>query len=268
MRKLLTTLLVMIIVGLTPKAHANPIFLASTTANTSPPTTAITATFTPGGALNNTLIVIGLFHGNSGSDAGDVVNGISVNGVRATVRTNFVAGTTGGWVTQWTFPATTTGNTIIQASTTAVGSVDAMIIDVRAYNGVDTTNPIEAAATSTGTSATPTLTISAATDTSLVVDDACLGSAFTTPNAAGAGQTQRLLANVSNVFACNNLGGSEQLGSVAGDVMSWSGSGSDSWRMSALSLRAASTGNGYSSFLNVFTDGYFNVFTDGFINLF
>jgi len=86
---------------------------------------------------------------------------------------------------------------------------------------------------SNGGSANPTLTVSDAADDDVVIDGVHVYDATI---AAGADQTQR--ANLV-IDAAVTHGCSTQLGSIAGDVMSWTGGSTPSWAAGAVAIKPA-----------------------------
>jgi hypothetical protein len=129
-------------------------------------------------------------------------------------------------------PATATASIVVTFGTTR----DEATAGAIAFTGVDQTTPVGTPGTNTGATAGPaTVTVSAA-DTEWLVDTAySLVSAITVgADQASAWEQEAIAGAVSG-------GSSTQLGSVAGDVMSWSWSGgSNEWVIGAIPLKPVS----------------------------
>jgi len=109
-------------------------------------------------------------------------------------------------------------------------------LQVSSYTGVHQTTPDHDPTGSTGTSATPSVTVPSVASTDLVVDAGC---AFSGAGGADVGADQ-ISEGVITVSANFNMWGSRQLGS-AGGVMSWTISDSD-WVTAGMALVEAAAG--------------------------
>lgn len=110
-------------------------------------------------------------------------------------------------------------------------------VGVISMTGVHQSTPTGTAATATGNSAAPSVTVSAPASDSLVVDN--LMTAGEDRSAVGSGQTERI--STINGFLIQY--GSTQLGS-SGGVMSWTLNNPIDWSLGAVEFKASAGGGG------------------------
>jgi hypothetical protein len=102
------------------------------------------------------------------------------------------------------------------------------------YTGVDQSTPLGTANTATGSSTTPSVTVSGAVSDDFVVDRLIIAHNGTLT--AGANQTER--ANQIGTSGFNKYATSTQDGADGG-VMSWSNTSSQAWAITAVPIKAA-----------------------------
>ncbi len=193
------------------------------------------------GAGSNTVLVVGATAATDGSDPADSFSSITFNGVSMTPQTDSGNGNALR-VVQYTLvapDASVQHNIVINKTTSS--TIDNIIGSDAVYFGVDQTSPVETSNTAKdlGASTAVSVTVAGMSATSMIVDHACAGTSFAV--GTGANQTERSRNNVNNSKACFNGVSSEQSGADGG-VMSWTVSGSDSWGISAIALKAAGAG--------------------------
>jgi hypothetical protein len=141
-------------------------------------------------------------------------------------------------------PSTGSNTFTVNYSNSGSNCYDQAIAGI-SLTGVDQTTPIGTAATATGLTSTPTVTVTSAAN-EMVVDVAA--SSTTLTFAVGAGQTQR--ANLTGGSAFMYLLSSTEPG-AASTTMSWTGTGS-AWQWSAMAtpFKPVSGGGGGSTIYN------------------
>lgn len=119
---------------------------------------------------------------------------------------------------------------------TLAGAEDEIGAAATSWTGVDQATPVGAPVTDStnGGSADPTLTVATAGDDDVVIDGMHV---FDATMAVGADQVER--ANLP-ISAAVTHGCSTQLGSVAGDVMSWTGGSTTQWAAGAMAIKPSS----------------------------
>ena len=160
------------------------------------------------------------------------VSSATYNGVSLSQVTTF--GNGAQYVELWRLVAPATGANTLALSYNNAGPTAKVAVRAVSYTGVDGTTPLGSLSSATGTSKTPTVTLSSASG-ELVAD-------FVSPYSAGidltvgSGQTSRAeVDNASSGFVC--YGVSDEAG-AASVTMSWSWtSANDSWFIGAIPIK-------------------------------
>lgn len=171
--------------------------------------------------------------------------GVGAQGGTATTTTSVVRNTTETFAEPWDFKyqpsgqehhnsghyfvAPATGSYSIVC--TIAATEDVIIAGAISLNGVNQASPVGTPGTASGTSATASVTVTAADDEWLC--DFCLVG--NTAITVGADQTSRFEIDNANSTGVSG-GGSTQLGSVAGDVMGWTLT-SERWTIGAIPIK-------------------------------
>src|SRR3989441_726250 len=153
-------------------------------ASTSGSAASFTVAHTTSGA--NRLLLVGV---TIRTDAGQTVSSITYAGAGLTfVRADTIAASVRSELWYRIAPATGSNNVVVTLSASAKAAVGAISL-----TGVDQTAPVDAQNGATGTSATPSVTVTTVTDGAWVVDALAFRStgAGTPTGNPGAGQTQR-----------------------------------------------------------------------------
>ena len=193
--------------------------------------TSATWSHTTSGA--NRVLIVGVIIRNSSSET---VTSVTYSGVAMSL----VAAQSNGTSVRaelWQLVAPQTGAHNIVA-TIAPGT--AMACGAMSFTGVNQTTPIDATNSNTGTSATPTVTVTTVTNHAWLVDTLAFRSSGTPGNptgTAGSGQTQRW----SGYFEADPVrgkGSSEgPQASAGGVVMDWNLSASVDWAIAGAALK-------------------------------
>lgn len=164
-------------------------------------------------------------------DSIDVVTGVTYNGVALTAVPGGSTNNGQYYVTAWYVlaPDTGTHNIVVTMS----GNVFDFGAGAISYTGVHQTVPLGTAVTATGTSTTPSVTVSSAADE--LVDDGLVIIHGDTLS-VGAGQTQRWNAVAGSGFI--KYAGSTE-GGAASTTMSWSNTSSQTWAIVAVPIKPA-----------------------------
>ena len=162
-------------------------------------------------------------------DSSDTISSITYNGVALTAVPGGSTNNGQYYVTAYYLIAPDTGTHDIVVTVT--GSVFDFGAGAISYTDAHQTTPLGTAVTATGTSTTPSVTVSSAADE--LVDDGLViihGGTLS----VGAGQTQRWNAIASSGFI--KYAGSTE-GGAASTTMSWSNSSSQTWAIVAVPIK-------------------------------
>ena len=171
-------------------------------------------------------------------DSSDTISSITYNGVALTAVPGGSTNNGQYYVTAYYLIAPDTGTHDIVV--TVSGSVFDFGAGAISYTDAHQTTPLGTAVTATGTSTTPSVTVSSAADE--LVDDGLViihGGTLS----VGAGQTQRWNAIASSGFI--KYAGSTE-GGAASTTMSWSNSSSQTWAIVAVPIKPVGGGGGSS----------------------
>ena len=169
-------------------------------------------------------------------DSSDTISSITYNGVALTAVPGGSTNNGQYYVTAYYLIAPDTGTHDIVV--TVSGSVFDFGAGAISYTDAHQTTPLGTAVTATGTSTTPSVTVSSAADE--LVDDGLViihGGTLS----VGAGQTQRWNAIASSGFI--KYAGSTE-GGAASTTMSWSNSSSQTWAIVAVPIKPTGGGSG------------------------
>lgn len=175
-------------------------------------------------------------------DSSDTISSITYNGVALTAVPGGSTNNGQYYVTAYYLIAPDTGTHDIVV--TVSGSVFDFGAGAISYTDAHQTTPLGTAVTATGTSTTPSVTVSSAADE--LVDDGLViihGGTLS----VGAGQTQRWNAIASSGFI--KYAGSTE-GGAASTTMSWSNSSSQTWAIVAVPIKPVG-GGGSSSIIPI-----------------
>ena len=186
----------------------------------------------------NRLLVVGV---TIQTNAGQTVSGVTYAGAALTfVRSDIIAGSVRSELWYRIAPATGSNSVVVTLSASAKTAAGAV-----SFTGVDQTTPVDAQNGATGTSVTPSVTVTTVTDGAWVVDAAAFrstGVGVPTGN-AGAGQTQRWSQYTEGGGAPLNIRGKASTegprSPPGGVVMDWALSASVDWAISGLAIRPA-----------------------------
>lgn len=183
-------------------------------------------------AGSDRLLLVGIAH----YDSSDPVDSVTYNGVALTAVPS--GSTTNGqyWIDLYYLIAPDAGTYNIVV--TVAGNVFDFGAGATSLTGVHQTVPLGTAATATGTSTTPSVTVSSAAD-ELVFDSLVIIHSGTLT--VGAGQTQRW--NAIAAFGFIKYAGSTE-GGAASTTMSWSNSSSQTWAIVAVPIKPTGGGSG------------------------
>src|SRR2546425_4783859 len=184
------------------------------------------------------LLVVGV---TIRTDAAQTVTSVTYNGAALTfVRADAVGASVRSELWYRVAPATGSNNVVVTLSASAKAAAGAI-----SFTGVDQTTPVDAQNGATGTSVTPSVTVTTVTDGAWVVDAAAFrstGVGVPTGN-AGAGQTQRWSQYTEGGGAPLNIRGKASTegprSPPGGVVMDWALSASVDWAISGLAIRPA-----------------------------
>lgn len=200
------------------------------------PTSASTFTWSHTTSGQDRILIVGVAIRNSGSNT---VSSVTYAGTALTLiaaRNNGTSVRVELW--RLVAPATGANNVVVTLDGQAKTACGAM-----SFGGVDQTSPIEASNSATGTSATPSVSVSTATNNAWVVDATAFrssGNAKPT-GAAGLWQTERWSGYTESGGSSVNIrgkGSHEGPKSPAGAVViDWSLSASDDWSSVAAALK-------------------------------
>ena len=171
-------------------------------------------------------------------DSSDTISSITYNGVALTAVPGGSTNNGQYYVTAYYLIAPDTGTHDIVV--TVSGSVFDFGAGAISYTDAHQTTPLGTAVTATGTSTTPSVTVSSAADE--LVDDGLViihGGTLS----VGAGQTQRWNAIASSGYI--KYAGSTE-GGAASTTMSWSNSSSQTWAIVAVPIKPVGGGGGSS----------------------
>ena len=171
-------------------------------------------------------------------DSSDTVTGVTYNGVALTAVPSGSTNNGQYYITAYYLIAPDTGTHDIVV--TVSGSVFDFGAGAISYTDAHQTTPLGTAVTATGTSTTPSVTVSSAADE--LVDDGLViihGGTLS----VGAGQTQRWNAIATSGFI--KYAGSTE-GGAASTTMSWSNSSSQTWAIVAVPIKPVGGGGGSS----------------------
>jgi len=171
-------------------------------------------------------------------DSSDTISSITYNGVALTAVPGGSTNNGQYYVTAYYLIAPDTGTHDIVV--TVSGSVFDFGAGAISYTDAHQTTPLGTAVTATGTSTTPSVTVSSAADE--LVDDGLViihGGTLS----VGAGQTQRWNAIATSGFI--KYAGSTE-GGAASTTMSWSNSSSQTWAIVAVPIKPVGGGGGSS----------------------
>lgn len=174
-------------------------------------------------------------------DSSDVVSSITYNGVALTAVPGGATNNGQYYITAYYLIAPDTGTHDIVVTMT--GNVFEFGAGAISYVDVHQTVPLGTAVTAIGTSTTPSVTVSSATDE--FVDDGLViihGGTLS----VGAGQTSRWNAIGSAGFT--KYAGSTEIG-AASTTMSWTNSSSQTWAIVAVPIKPTGGGGGGGSFI-------------------
>lgn len=175
-------------------------------------------------------------------DSSDIVTGVTYNGVALTAVPSGSTNNGQYYITAYYLVAPDTGTHDIVVTTT--GSVFDFGAGAVSYTDVHQTIPLGTAVTATGTSTTPSVTVSSAADE--LVDDG-LVIIHSGTLSVGAGQTQRWNAIAGGFI---KYAGSTE-GGAASTTMSWSNSSSQAWAIVAVPIKPVGGGGGGSSIIPI-----------------
>ena len=208
--------------------------------NTATNATSVTISSLTVGNNANRLLIVGIAAWD-GNTADSVVSSVSWNGSTtgfAEVITAVGPGASTNRSSIWRLIAPTAATASVVV-TVAAATAELGANALSAYD-VNQTTPLGTAVTDENTTTTATVTVSDAADDDLVYDAVYISASSLANVAAGAGQTERMN---SAITAGSQGCASTQLGSVSGDVMSWTFTGSFSeWVQTAVALKAAAAG--------------------------
>lgn len=168
-------------------------------------------------------------------DSSDTIDSITYNGVALTAVPGGSTNNGQYYVTAYYLIAPDTGTHDIVVTVT--GSVFDFGAGAISYTDAHQTTPLGTAVTATGTSTTPSVTVSSAADE--LVDDGLViihGGTLS----VGAGQTQRWNAIAGGFI---KYAGSTE-GGAASTTMSWSNSSSQTWAIVAVPIKPTGGGSG------------------------
>jgi RHS repeat-associated protein len=170
--------------------------------------------------------------GGTGTVASATWKGVAFTKVKAALSGNMDSEV-------WYLAPTSTGAGTL--SVTVTGATDAIKFGAASFTGVSTSSPLDASSTATGTSGTPSASITTATSSDLVIDTL---SRYTTTNATTS-KTALFRDNSNSTLAA----GSYQLATSSGSYSdSYTGSASDDWSMVIAAFKPGTgTGGGSSS---------------------
>lgn len=182
------------------------------------PGTSITVSYTRPATCNDCMLFIGV-----GTRSGTVqITGVTVNGNAATAMLAQVNGTIAVRTFYYANPPSGTYNVVGSIDTGPLqGHIIAMVCSGVDLSGTPYTNVTSAS----GTSTTPSVTVSSPTASQTLVDFVASDDGTAAPT-AGADQTATNTGNSSSA----NAGMSVQAGSVSGGVMSWTLAVSNPWK--------------------------------------
>src|SRR6267143_417594 len=204
--------------------------------STSGSAASFTFALTTGGA--NRLLVVGV---TIQTNAGQTVNSVTYAGAGLTfVRADIIAGSVRSELWYRIAPATGANSVVVTLSATARTVAGAI-----SFTGVDQTTPVDAQNGATGTSVTPSVTVTSVTDGAWVADAVAFRSTGVgVPSGnPGAGQTQRWSqyteggGNAANIRGKASTEGPRS--PAGGVVMDWTLSASVDWAISGLAIRPA-----------------------------
>jgi len=184
------------------------------------------------------LLVVGV---TIRTDAGQTVTGVTYSGAALTfVRADTIGASIRSELWYRIAPATGSNNVVVTLSMSAKAAAGAISL-----TGVDQTTPVDAQNGATGTSVTPSVTVTSVTDGAWVIDATAFrstGLGVPTGN-PGAGQTQRWSQYTEGGGNAANIRGkasTEGPRSPAGAVvMDWALSASVDWAISGIAIRPA-----------------------------
>lgn len=211
-----------------PASVAGVQFDAATTGPGVPPGSTTTSWLHPCNGANG-LLVVEVAVG-AASDAG-FTTGVTYNSVAMTSASKVHSNAaTQGYVELFYLKNPSSGfNTVVVTITGGTGSIET---GATSFNNVDQTTPIDAPATATGASTTPSVGITSQVG-DIVVDGVCCGSAVT-----GSNKRLRWLYNVSTSTQAGCAASSLAVGAAGTVTMSYAVT-SDSWGIIALNVNAA-----------------------------
>lgn len=175
-----------------------------------------------------------LFVGISHYDSNDTVSGVTYNSVAMTAVPSGATNNGQFYVSLWYLIAPATGSNTVSVSMT--GSVFDIGMAAISFTGSHQTTPYGTAVTATGSSTTPSVVASSASD-EIVLDTLTIVHSGTL--SVGADQTSRWNTNTANAFI--KMAGSTEPG-VASTTMSWSNSTSQDWAIVAVPVKPTATG--------------------------
>ncbi|TLZ55750.1 MAG: hypothetical protein E6K17_05080 [Methanobacteriota archaeon] len=203
-------------------------------ASTSGSAASFTFAHTTSGA--NRLLLVGV---TIRTDAGQTVSSITYAGAGLTfVRADTIAASVRSELWYRIAPATGSNSVVVTLSASAKAAVGAISL-----TGVDQTTPVDAQNGATGTSVTPSVTVTTVMDGAWVVDAVAFRStgAGTPTGTAGAGQTQRWSQYNEGGGTATNIrgkGSTEGPKTPAGAVvMDWTLAASVDWAISGVAVR-------------------------------
>ncbi len=169
------------------------------------------------------------------SGAAATVSSMTYNGVALTDSATATNGTR--IANQRYLVAPASGSNTFQCNYSNTGSFDLGCLAI-SMTGVDQSTPTGTANTATGSSTTPSVVVSSATD-ELVVDTLFID--HTAALSVGAGQTERVNAITSNGFIKYTASTEPGASSV---TMDWTNGGSTTWAIVATPFKAVAVGGG------------------------
>lgn len=192
-----------------------------------------------GGTGSDRIILVYGGVNNGGGAPAETVDSATYNAVSLAAFGAAVGTPGGGWPTRWFYlvaPATGTNDAVITYTNAGGRTVGGI---AQTYNGVDQAAPTSGYNTATGTSDTPSVTITSATGDMVV---AVVGTESAVTSTAGADQQERADVNPT----ARGMSSSEQAGETS-TVMSSTLSASAGWATLGISLKAAAAAAGGST---------------------
>jgi hypothetical protein len=163
------------------------------------------------------------------------VSSATYNAVSATKVPSSTANNGTYYTELYTLTAPATGANTAQVNYSGNAAFDVGVV-ATSFTGVDQTTPVGTAAIASGTSATPSVTVSDATADDFVIDQLAITHSATLT--VGANQTQR--ANFTAAGFIKTAASTQD--GADGGAMTWTNGDSQAWAISAVAIKAAAAG--------------------------